>query len=176
MKKKILILMITITGILFTSGITYSLYSSTNEQEVAGLLASFVVDVEKTDNIDIPLNDIKPGDELTYDFSVLNNSDDKKSDVSIIYNITINTLHLIPLEIDLYDKDNNLVLTCDESYERNLKNELDCKSNDIEMIYDKDIKDNYTLKLKFDSKYSESEYSSLVDYINLKVDSYQKTE
>ncbi len=175
MKKKIVILTVLIMFFL-TTGVTYSLYTSSKDINIESSLASFIVDVKKTDNIDIPLSDIKPGTELVYDFSVSNNSKDKTSDVFIIYNITLNTMHLMPLDINLYDESGNLVLTCNEENTRNIRNELECKSNDIEMAYDKDIKDNYTLKVKFDSLYNESSYADLVDYINLKVDSYQKTE
>lgn len=175
MKKKIVILTVLIVFFL-TTGVTYSLYTSSKDINIESSLASFIVDVKKTDNIDIPLSDIKPGTELVYDFSVSNNSKDKTSDVFIIYNITLNTMHLMPLDINLYDESGNLVLTCNEENTRNIRNELECKSNDIEMAYDKDIKDNYTLKVKFDSLYNESSYADLVDYINLKVDSYQKTE
>ena len=175
MKKKIVILTVLIIFFL-TTGVTYSLYTSSKDINIESSLASFIVDVKKTDNIDIPLSDIKPGTELVYDFSVSNNSKDKTSDVFIIYNITLNTMHLMPLGINLYDESGNLVLTCNEENTRNIRNELECKSNDIEMAYDKDIKDNYTLKVKFDSLYNESSYADLVDYINLKVDSYQKTE
>ena len=175
MKKKIVILTVLIMFFL-TTGVTYSLYTSSKDINIESSLASFIVDVKKTDNIDIPLSDIKPGTELVYDFSVSNNSKDKTSDVFIIYNITLNTMHLMPLGINLYDESGNLVLTCNEENTRNIRNELECKSNDIEMAYDKDIKDNYTLKVKFDSLYNESSYADLVDYINLKVDSYQKTE
>ena len=175
MRKRLIIITVMIISFL-TTGITYSLYTSSKDINIESSLASFIVDVSKTDNIDIPLSDIKPGAELVYDFSVSNNSKDKTSDVYIIYNITLNTMHLMPLDINLYDDTGNLVLTCTEENPRNLKNELECKSNDIEMAYDKDIKDNYTLKVKFDPLYSESSYADLVDYINLKVDSYQKTE
>lgn len=175
MKKKIVILTVLIMFFL-TTGVTYSLYTSSKDINIESSLASFIVDVKKTDNIDIPLSDIKPGTELVYDFSVSNNSKDKASDVFIIYNITLNTMHLMPLDINLYDGNGNLVFTCNEENTRNIRNELECKSNDIEMAYDKDIKDNYTLKVKFDSLYNESSYADLVDYINLKVDSYQKTE
>lgn len=175
MKKKILLLLAMFI-IIHATGITYSFYSSSDDAKIKNALASFIVNVEKTDNIDIPLDDIKPGDEIKYDFSVLNNSNDKRSDVTIVYNLTINTLHFIPLEISLYDDKDNLILTCDESYSRNSNNELECKSDNIDMAYYKDVKDNYYLKIVFPIEYSESKYSSLVDYINLKVDSYQKTE
>lgn len=176
MKRRIKIILIIMLAITITTSMTYSLYTSGGDINVESSLASFVLNVEKTESIDIPLQDLKPGDELVYDFSILNNSDDKTSDVSIVYNITIMTLHFIPLDINLYDSNDNLVLTCDEGYSRNLRNELECKSNDIDMSYLKGIKDDYKLKIKFDEKYSESEYSSLVDYINLKIDSYQKVE
>ena len=164
------------TIIFFSTGMSYSLYTSSKDINIESSLASFIVDVTKTDNIDIPLTDLKPGSKLTYDFSIANNSVDKKSDVFITYNITISTMHFMPLDINLYDSNGNLVLTCDENNRRNYKNELECKTNDIEMAYDKDIKDDYSLTLEFNNKYNEASYSDLVDYINLSIDSYQKTK
>jgi len=175
MVKKIIIITVMIL-LLLTTGITYSLYTSSKDINIESSLASFIVDVTKTDNFDIPLSNIEPGTELVYNFSVSNNSSEKSSDVFIIYNITLTTMHLMPLDINLYDSDGNVVINCNESNSRNSKNELECISSDIEMAYDIDIKDSYTLKVNFDALYSESSYADLVDYINLKVDSYQKTE
>ena len=69
MKKKIVILTVLIVFFL-TTGVTYSLYTSSKDINIESSLASFIVDVKKTDNIYIPLSDIKPGTELVYDFSV----------------------------------------------------------------------------------------------------------
>ena len=175
--KKIIIIIILIICISIGVGITYSAYkieASTKTNLVS--LATFVFDTDKKDLINIPISDIKPGDDLEYKFSVSNSSKDKKSDVTIKYNIILKTMHFIPLDIKLYDKEDNLVLTCDETTKRNELNELECTTEDIIMPYVEDITDEYKLKLNFSNEYNDIEYSSLVDYINLEIKSSQKID
>ena len=105
--KKIIIFIILVVCIDIGIGITYSAYkveASTKTNVVS--LATFVFDTDKKDLINIPISNIKPGDNLDYNFSVSNSSKDKKSDVTIKYNIIIKTMHFIPLDIKLYDKKN----------------------------------------------------------------------
>lgn len=175
--KKIIIIIILIVCISIGVGITYSAYkieASTKTNVVS--LATFVFDTDKKDLINIPISNIAPGDDLEYKFSVSNSSKDKKSDVTIKYNIILKTMHFIPLEIKLYDKEDNLVLTCDENTKRNKINELECTTEDIIMPYVEDITDEYKLKLNFSNEYNGIEYSSLVDYINLEIKSSQKID
>ena len=75
--------------------------------------------------------------------------------------------------IELY-KDDELILTCDESYSRNDNNELVCNSSIQELSHDDENIDNYTLKITFDGLYSDESYSNLIDYVNIEVKSYQK--
>ena len=99
---------------------------------------------------------------------------ENNSDVNVLYNIDIKTMHFIPLNITLENSDDEVLMVCDESVERNLRNELECKTTDFEMNYaDKDIQ-SYKLKLEFPSEYNSEEYSSLVDYISLEFNSTQK--
>lgn len=175
--KKIIIIIILIVCISIGVGITYSAYkieASTKTNVVS--LATFVFEKDSKDLINIPISNINPGDDLEYKFSVSNSSKDKKSDVTIKYNIILKTMHFIPLEIKLYDKDDNLVLTCDEKVKRNELNELECTTEDIIMPYIEDKKDEYKLKLNFSNEYNDIEYSSLVDYINLEIRSSQKID
>ena len=175
--KKIIIIAILIVCITEGVGVTYSAYrseASTKTNVVS--LAAFVFDTDRKELINIPISNVKPGDDLEYKFAVSNNSKTKKSDVSIKYNIILKTMHFIPLDIKLYDKDNNLVLECDEKSKRNELNELECSSEDIIMSYEKDITDEYNLKLTFSKDYDTEEYSSLVDYLNLEIKSTQKID
>lgn len=139
-------------------------------------LASFILDVDKKNQINIPISNIKPGDDLEYNFSVSNNSNSKKSDVTIKYNILIKTMHFIPLDIKLYNEDDELILTCDEKSQRNEFNELECTTEDIIMSYKNNETDEYTIKISFEDEYNSIEYSSLVDYINLEINSSQKID
>lgn len=171
MKKKCIIICILITLIVFVSGITYSLFESGANSNTNVDLASFLVDAKKTNHIDIPLDNVNPGDKVEYDFQVENNSD-----VNVVYNITIKTMHFIPFDIALKDEDDNEIMVCNESNERNLHNELECVSNDLEIDFIERSAHNYKLVLDFPNKYNSEEYSSLVDYINLEINSTQKTD
>lgn len=175
MKKRLIIIIIFVFAFLGV-GITYSMYTSSAKIKGDIALASFIVDAERKDHIDIELSNINPGDEVFYNFSISNNSDKKTSDVTIVYNITIKTMHFIPLEISLYDSSDNLVMSCDEAYSRNEKNELECKSEDVLMAYTRNVKDDYYIKILFPEEYNSYEYSSLIDYLNIEINSTQKID
>lgn len=182
MKKKYKVLMILFTLVigLFVSSITYSFFNSggsvsTTDQKIA----KFIFNAKKLDSISLPLSDLKPGDDSEYLFAVSNNSNDKVSNVTINYKITIQTFHFIPLIIQLYKINGNseqLVLTCDETYTRNDKNELVCNSDIQELSFANKTDDNYKLKVSFPSEYKGKEYSDLVDYIDIRIRSFQKIE
>ena len=130
-----------------------------------------------TSLINLNLKDMVPGVNSQYDFSVKNSKNDKVSDVTIEYQITIKTYHFIPLEINLYQIVNNeevYIGTCDESYTRNEDNELVCNMPIKEMVKSTNTMDNYRLKLNFSSEYSDIKYSDLVDFINIEINSWQK--
>lgn len=182
MKKKkirILVVFISLFLVVFSFGITFSMFhSDTNllfdDQEIA----SFVFDAKKTNHLDFNLTDIKPGDELEYTFLVQNNVSKKVSHVSIAYLMSIETYHFMPLEIKLYKivgSNEKLIMTCDESYSRNSNNSLVCNSGIQEMEYNKEITDNYKIKVRFPSEYNDISYADLVDYISVDISSYQKT-
>lgn len=180
MKKKIIIISVMCVLILIFSGITYSVLSTGVQTHVNQNIAKFVFDADKTDMINLPLYDFKPGDTKEYKFSISNNKEENdsiiSSDVTIIYNIIINTYHFMPLDIKLYkivnDKEEE-IMVCDETKSRNENNELVCKSSDQRINYRSNKNDDYVLKLTFDERYNSYEYSNLVDYIDLKIESYQ---
>ena len=152
------------------------MYTSSASANTDISLAAFVVNAEKKEQINIPLSNMKPGDNLEYEFGISNNSNSKRSDVNIDYNIVIKTMHFMPLDIELYDEDDNLILTCDEETERNEENELECVSDTITMPYEENTEDSYIIKITFPVEYNTIEYSSLVDYINLEINSSQKID
>lgn len=174
--KKIIIITILVICIFIGGGITYSAYKIEAEANTDISLAAFVVDASKKELINIPISNIKPGDEFDYEFYISNNSQNTRSDVTIQYNILVKTMHLMPLDIELYDSEDNLILTCDETATRNSLNELECQTEDIDMPYIRNIKDEYYIKVTFPQEYNGIEYSSLVDYINLEINSTQKTD
>jgi len=178
MKKKIYLVIILIVLVTFFSGITYSFFhSNTTLDSTNQGIASFIFETNNLDQIDLNLNNLKPGDEREYLFSVANTSEDKTSDVTLEYQLSIKTYHFIPITIDLYEiteTKENLVGSCDETYERNSENELVCNMPISTLNNSKEESDDYKLKITFPIEYNDFKYSNLVDYINLEIESWQK--
>ena len=174
MKYKILIALFVIVFIVLSSGLTYSYFNSNVDFiSVDQKIASFIFDTETLDRLELPLVDLKPGQINEYNFSVSNTKQNKTSDVTILYQLTVLTPHFTPLIIEVY-KGNNLVMTCDENYSRNANNELVCNTEVFELSHSSANQDNYKLKITFDSRYADLSYTNLIDYINIEIKSYQK--
>ena len=93
----------------------------------------------------------------------------------INYEIIITTFHFIPLDIELYKGDDEEpILVCNEDFNRNDNNEVLCSSEVQNMSFENNVIDEYTIKAKFDEKYSSEEYSDLIDYIDIEIKSWQK--
>lgn len=178
MKSKILVGLFIAAAILFSTGLTYSIFTSsatmsTNNQKIA----KFIFNAEQTDEFLVPINDLVPNTFKEFEFQVSNNSNGQNTNVNLNYQITIKTFHFMPLVIELYKVGvEDAIMVCDESYTRNTDNELVCNSSYQEMRYDKEVIDNYKLKVTFPSEYNGDEYASLVDYIDLSIASFQKVD
>lgn len=179
MKRKITIIIFILVTLLFGTGITYSIFTSDAKTNTNQKIATFIFNSQKSDSIEIPLIDIYPSITKEYGFSVTNNTNVETSNVTINYQMIIKTYHFMPLNIKLYkvkDEKEELVMTCDETYSRNEENELVCNSPVQEMEFDQKKQDDYKIVVEFPSNYSEEEYTDLVDYIDLEINSWQKIE
>lgn len=181
MKKRYKILIVILILIALTSfySVAYSYFSSNTDMNSTGVgIAKFIFNTDSLDEFQLSLTDLKPGDTKEYDFSVNNNILDKKSDVTIQYQITLKTYHLMPININLYkvnETNEEIVMTCDESYDRNDQNELVCSSPIQEITYSElEGFDAYKLKVDFPSEYDAAIYSELVDYLTINISSWQK--
>lgn len=174
MRIKVLIIIISLLLLTFGLGITYSYFNSgVIASSVDQKLAGFVFNSQVTDRLDIPVGELAPGESETHGFSITNTKDGVRSDVSILYELTILTPHYAPLIIQLY-KDNALVLNCNETYSRNENNELVCKTNPFLLSHTRNESNSFELRVTFDQNYNSEEYVNLVDYINVEIKSYQK--
>ncbi len=175
-KARIILLLLTT----FSLGITYSIFQSGAHIKIEDQkIAKFLFDAELTDDIELELTDMLPGDENEYQFSVTNTNENIKTDISVEYQISISTYHFIPLTIKLYylKDEENLVLECDESFSRNEKNELVCNMDIMTLLYDEEEdKHNYLLKISFPNEYNDEVFSSLVDFIKVDIKSWQIIE
>lgn len=176
-KYKILLVMFIMAMVLFSSGITYSIFTSSSNLNVDQDIAAFIFETEKQDHLELNLTDLRPGVSKEYNFSIANNKANNISDVTIEYKIIIKTFHFMPLNIELYkvsEENEELIMKCDESYTRNANKHLVCNSDTQVMEFSEEMKDDYKLKVTFEEAYNNEMYADLVDFIDLEINSWQK--
>lgn len=179
MRKRIITIIFLLIMIVLGLGITYSAFSTENTLIINQEIASFIFETNQTDHISLALSDLKPGDELSYNFSVKNNKKEEEkvsiSNVTIDYQIILSTYHFMPLKIELYKGDSeNPIMVCDEKTSRIDTHEVVCTTEVQNMPYSSEKTDEYILKTTFDSQYNGDEYSDLIDYIDIEIKSWQK--
>ncbi len=177
MKYKIIITLIILSFLVVGYGLTFSVFNSNTSFNSNVNIAKFIFNTESLDEFQLALNGIKPGDIREYAFSVNNSNPENISEVTVEYVILLRTYHFIPLNIELYkivDETEELVMTCDETYIRNESNELVCGTELQELGFSETSIDNYRLKLEFSSEYDSSNFSNLMDYIDIEIKSWQK--
>lgn len=178
MKKRYKIILIMSALIIFTfsSGLTYSFFHSQTKMNANDKnIAKFIFNANELENIELPLENLMPGFHESYPFSVTNVQDEKLSGVSIKYQLTIKTFHIVPLNIKLYSTNNEedtLLLTCDESKRTNA-DEIICNSDEFTMEHSKEKLDNYKIDVEFPSNINDESYQGLVDYIDIDIRSWQ---
>lgn len=172
-RLKIIVMLISSIVLICGSGITYSLFTSSSKLVANQKIAQFVFNATKTDVIELPIANLNPGAKSEYKFQVTNNIDNKRSDVTIKYQMTIKTFHFMPLEINLYkENEETPLLTCEES-SRNTDNEVVCNTEVQTMDYKLNATDNYKLVIEFPEEYNDDTYMDLVDYIDIEIKSWQ---
>lgn len=179
MNKKYKILLILFATILLVLGfgLTYSIFNSSATLGANQNIAKFIFNTESLDEFQVSLSDLQPGEIVEYPFAISNVSSGKLSDVTVEYQITLKTYHLIPLLIQLYKvegEDEELVMICDETYDTNELNELVCTSPVQTLGHSATKLDDYKIKVEFLADYNDPIYSNLVDFLNLEIDSWQK--
>ncbi len=178
-KKKLFIIEIIALSLVLIIGVTYSIYTSDIDMASTEVgIAQFVFNSNKTDAIEIPLDTLSPGDLVSHTFKVSNNLESVVSEVTVEYQITLKTVHSIPLTYELINVNGvpQTIITCNETNERNEEGLLECKTPVIQMSHTTSKDDNYQLNISFPSVYNDSSYANLVDYIDIEIESWQKIE
>lgn len=182
-KKKIILILLIAYILIFGVNTTYSMYNSSNNAEVQLNFAKIIFNNEEIDSLSLPISDLIPGESLEYKFIVSNNKDGIRSEINIGYSINIETFKIIPVNIELYNiEEEKPILSCDDKeFKRNTENKLICNTENFKLDFDNDNTENYILKISFD-KYNENndiwteEYSELIDFIDIKINSWQIVE
>jgi len=178
MKYKLIIGIFAMIILILGFGITFSLFHSENNLNSTDQnIAKFIFNTESLDQLELSIIDLTPGNTKEFSFSVSNNTSGIISNVSVEYQMILKTYHIAPLTINLYKLNGeveDLILTCDESFTRNSNNELICNTELQDMGHDAEALDNYVLKIGFPIEYNTEEYSDLIDYIDIELQSWQK--
>lgn len=184
MRNKIYILVGIFIVIFLVMGITstYSAYRTNIKGEISKIqLAKFVFEKDSTQEINLDINNLVPGDSLVYDFFVANNKNNIVTDVIIDYEIEIETLNLIPVVIYLYKLENDnkkLVLTCNTANQNSNNSKINCLTEKQQLDYKQKINNSYQIEIlypEFDSNGNmwNLDYANKYDYISVKLNSYQ---
>lgn len=176
-KYKLILMIIIAIGIFAGIGVTYSLFHSETPTNMNRNIAKFVFNSKMMDELNLSLNDIIPGQIKEYSFSISNNEEETISDVLVEYQISLKTYHFIPLEIELYKSTSEgdvLLFNCDETYSRNLNNEIVCNTEIQQLNHTNKESNNYKLIVEFPSEYNDITYSNLMDFLDLEINSWQK--
>jgi flagellar basal body-associated protein FliL len=184
MKKKTIILILIVAYVLiFGVNTTYSMYNSKSNTEVKLDFAKIIFNNEETNSFSLPISNLIPGESLEYKFKVSNNKDGNRSEINIGYSITIETFKILPATIELYNTDTEkLILTCNEDlFERNAENKLICNTEEFKLDFNSDKTDNYKIQISFEEHNDNNdiwteEYSELIDFIDIKINSWQIVE
>lgn len=114
------------------------------------------------------LDDMLPGDEKTYTFSVQNFDNGGRTQTAMEYYFYINNSNDIPYTISLYKNDENTnILFYNDNTNR-------YESNANILGFSDDETDEYELVINWDGDYTSSLYNGKVDYIDITIRSNQK--
>ena len=199
MRKRFFIIIFLLIMIVLGLGITYSAFTSENKLIVNQHIASFIFEANQTDHISLALSDLKPGDEISYNFSVSNNKtvDDKVYTPysNGIVNINLDNKTSGNLVIDTYI--NNSKITGNYSFyvcaynsydgiNYNLVNLTECINVPLNIVDNYKVDYNFEINIKGEDRIFikdqdktlnfEMLYQSEIENPNIRVSLYEKNE
>lgn len=158
--------------------LTFSRYESEVTSDFGIKTAIYVLDDAYTEvNVDLP--DIIPSNnQYAYTFSVSNFKEDLRTQTNLTYDLWIRTTTNIPLTFDLFNTldyqtassivtSNEVTTDDDGTYFREIRTATKSFSNGEDEI------EYYTLLITFPKEYNESIYHSLIELIEINIESKQ---
>ena len=182
-KKKIILILLIAYILIFGINTTYSMYKSSSNSELKLSFAKIIFNNKELNNLSLPVNNLIPGESIEYQFMVSNSKDGNISEIDIGYSISIETFNIIPVNINLYNTNSeNPIMECNkDNFNRNTENKLICNTEEFKLKYNEETTDNYKLVISFDQLDNNNEtwseeYSDLIDFIDIKINSWQIVE
>ena len=162
--RKIVVLFIVTTIIIVFQ--TISKFKSSVATNSTARVAYPAIDLTSSQILETSINPNSAEKEFV--FSVKNSNGVNKTQVTMKYNIQIETLSNLPLEFELYTYDNEKMGTT------NLLNGNGKKTNEFILSdFDNDEKNTYKLKIKWKDGATDYRYNNTIDYVRIRVNSEQ---
>lgn len=180
LKKKIILILLLVYILIFGISTTYSMYIDRTTAKIENLeFAKIIFNSEELNELSLPINNLIPGNGIDYNFQISNNKNGITSEINIGYYITLETYHILPTTIKLYNTNTTeeLILDCNEtSFTRNNENKLVCKTSNFNLNYQTSNQHSYKLNIYFNQTDVEGntwskDYSDLIDFIDIKINS-----
>ncbi len=135
-------------------------------------VATIVMDGNLSDDLNITLQGINPGEVRLYDFSIINYNGEVVSEVKQDYNIIINTTNNLPLLFELVIvQDSGFIYASDFVYDN---------TNYVALngVLGNEVKEEhkYQLKITYQTDSANVSYVDEIDVISLAIDSVQKID
>lgn len=174
-KKSILILILLLLAIITSYiFITYSKYATEQTNSDIAYVAQFVFTETMSENLNVKLENMKPGDIQNYHFTVSNTRNTKISDVGMNYEITLQSSSNLPLTIYLYKNDDNTTNLFSETAESTVQQKV-LKTQKQSFIAGEEKTDTYTLKIEWQNteENKNEKYVDEIDYMDISIDAVQ---
>ena len=161
------LLIITILTTIIVTTITLSKYKTTTATDSNARVAFPVLNINSDKVLQIKIS--PNSSEKKYYFSVSNNSTDKVSEVSMQYNIQIDTLNNLPLIFEIYTYEDG-----NQGETNLLEGRGNTTDNIIMNLLPEETIHNYVLIVKWNTQYKDYMYSKTLDYITININGAQK--
>jgi len=154
---------------------TFSRYFREAESEAKVDIAFYLLDATyQTDNIKL-LNMIPRPEPYVFTFTIANFRDDVRSDIDLEYEIELRTTTNIPLQYVLHRNHimNNIIINSEIINDNHGTFFKIMQTNPVEMRYQQNNQNTYTLFVTFSLDYDEAIYQNLIESIQINIRSKQ---
>ena len=176
LKLELALFVILLFALLFLVPYTLSRFKTKADGNIEIDVALFVVD-DEYDHQNITLNEMKPGDTYEYTFSVSNNKDGKRTEVTTGYNVTVKATTNLPLEYELYlinsGINQNIVDSTDLSADADGTYFKKLVSVNRNFGFSEDVTDYYKLVVKYPASITTYRYQDTAENIEITVNGKQ---
>lgn len=175
---KLLVNILCIILILILLDRIYAKYK-TQATSQAEIRAAFYLLNDDFQNVNVKLDALEPRDEdYIYTFSISNNKNNKRTETTLEYELTVVTTTNLPITYKLYKnedyKSGTSIITNDTIVKDEYGTFFRMLSTDKEVFtHTEDQTNIYTLVIKFPKQYNKTEYQDIIEAISIEIASRQ---